>query len=158
MIGKLAAILILFAGIGTPVETGNPLVGTWNLVSYTDTSPAGMPYFPFGAQPRGQWVFTADGHFSAGVQCDENGSIPAEFPVPEFDDLTRPYMGYFGRYTYDPATQTVTWNIDGASAPSYIGSSETTTFSFDNGRLILKGTSVRKNGHQWTWQRVLARG
>lgn len=158
MMGKFAAILILLAGIATPAQTENPLAGTWKLISYTDTSPAGMPYFPFGAQPRGQWVFTADGHFSAGVQCDENGSIPAAFPVPEFDDLTRPYMGYFGRYTVDPETSTVTWNIDGASAPSYIGSGVTTSYSFDKGRLVLKGTSVRKNGHQWTWERVLARG
>src|ERR1700743_3010322 len=83
----------------------NPIVGTWTLFSYTDTAPSGTLYFPFGAPPRGQFVFTADGHFSAGIECNPNdGSIPANLPVAEFEDLTRPYMGYFGTYQFDPVS------------------------------------------------------
>lgn len=157
MVAKCLVALLALAGAGLADTSTNPLVGTWKLVSYRDTSPGGQPYFPFGVEPRGQFVFTADGHFSAGIQCDENGSVPAVFPVPEFDDLTQPFMGYFGRYAFDPATSTVTWNIDGASAPSYAGSGLATTVSLDGDRLIMKGESIRKNGQHWTWERVLAR-
>lgn len=157
MVAKFFTMFFALAGFVFADSPANPLVGAWKLVSYTDTSPAGQPYFPFGTQPRGQFVFTEGGHFSAGIECDENGSVPAVFPVPEFDDLTRPYMGYFGRYVYDPVTQTITWNVDGADAPSYVGSGLTASISFDGARLIMKGTSVRKNGQVWTWERVLTR-
>lgn len=157
MVAKFLAFFLAVTSFGVADPGTNPLVGTWKLVSYTDTSPGGQPYFPFGTQPRGEFVFTEGGHFSAGIQCDENGSIPAVFPVPEFDDLTQPYMGYFGRYKYDPATDTITWNVDGASAPSYVGSGLTSSISFDGDHLIMKGESVRKNGQLWTWERVLAR-
>lgn len=151
------ALFVAFASVGLCEPAPNPLVGTWKLITYTDMSQDGQPWFPFGTQPKGQFVFTADGHFSAGIECDQNGSVPAELPVPEFDDLTKPFVGYFGRYTFDPGSATVVWNIDGSSAPSYVGSSVSTSVSRDGSRLIMKGTSIRRNGRQWSWERVLER-
>lgn len=158
MTEKLIAILLLTASAGFPIEeTVNPLVGAWKLVSYTDTSPEGMPYFPFGTHPIGEFIYTPDGHFSADIRSDANGSVPAVLPRPEFDDLMGPYLGYFGTYRFDPAASTVKYDIDGASAPSYVMSDAARMVRFDGNCLILTGQSTRRNGHTWTWQRVLER-
>lgn len=136
----------------------NPIVGTWTLFSYSDTSPSGNLYFPFGAPPRGQFVFTADGHFSAGIESNPNdGSIPADLPVPEFDDLTRPYMGYFGTYQFDPSTGNLSFNVIGASAPSYVSSTVSSHVRFDGKQMIMTGSGIRKDGQQWKWERILTR-
>lgn len=155
---KIVSILLVLSAFGFSQPAPNPMVGTWKLFSYADTSPSGQLYFPFGAPPKGQFVFTADGHFSAGIECDPtDGSIPDNLPVPEFDDLTRPYMGYFGTYTFDPATGNLNFDVAGASAPSYIDSTISGRVRFDGNNMIMTGESVRKNGEHWTWQRILTR-
>ncbi len=158
MIPKFLAIFFALASVGGFADTPNPLVGTWKLFSYTDTSPSGNLYFPFGTPPIGQFVFTSDGHFSAGIECNpNNGSIPDNLPVPEFDDLTRPYMGYFGTYKFDSGSGAVTFDVSGASAPSYVNSTVSSQIRFSGDQLIMTGTAIRKNGEQWTWQRILTR-
>ena len=59
----------------------------------------GMPYLPFGTHPVGQFIYTADGHFSAQVIADSTGSIPSLLPSKGFDDLTGTALGYFGTYS-----------------------------------------------------------
>jgi hypothetical protein len=158
MTKKAIPIVLALTSLGLSRPVPNSVVGTWKLFSYSDTSPSGMLYFPFGAPPIGQFVFTADGHFSAGVECNPNdGSIPDNLPVPEFDDLTRPYMGYFGTYKFDPATGDVSFNVSGASAPSYVNSTVSSHIRFDGDHLIMTGSAIRKNGKRWTWERILMR-
>ncbi len=155
---RILSILLVLTGFGLSEPAPNPMVGTWQLFSYADTSPSGQLYFPFGTPPMGQFVFTADGHFSAGIECDpRDGSIPANLPVPEFDDLTRPYMGYFGTYNFDPSTGNVSFDVAGASAPSYVNSTVSSHIRFDGDHMIMTGSSIRKNGEHWTWQRILTR-
>lgn len=157
MAAKLITILLLAVSAGLPRVTQNPLAGSWRLISYTDISPAGMPYLPFGTHPIGEFLYAADGHFSADIRSDANGSVPPDLPRPEFDDLMGPFLGYFGTYRFDPATSTVEYNIAGASAPSYVMSDAARMVRFDGNRVILTGQSTRRNGHTWTWERVLER-
>jgi hypothetical protein len=122
---KLATALVATALLSLADTGEKSLAGSWKLVSYTDTSPSGTAYFPFGTNPRGEFVFSADGHFAAGIECDpNNGSLPADYPVPEFDDLTRPYVGFVGSYAFNPGTGAVKFDIAGSSAPSNFGQEE----------------------------------
>lgn len=158
---KLIAALILTASLGFCAEI-NPLIGSWKVVSWTDTPNNGKPYFPFGANPTGEFVFTPDGHFSAQVLSGPVGSLPALLPPKGFDDLivagvTAPYLGYYGTYTADLADGTLNYKLDGSNAPVYVLSDVSRMIRFDGDKLILSGQAIRADGNTWTFQRILMR-
>lgn len=155
---RLAAIVLLCVSAGRPANSVQTLVGAWKLVSYTDTyEHTGKPYFPFGTHPKGEFLYTPDGHFSVDVESDPNGALPPDLPLPDFDDLKGPYLGYFGTYSFNPSDSSIAYNVAGSSAPAYVMSDVSRVVRFDRNRLILTGESVRKNGHRWSWERVLER-
>ena len=56
----------------------NPLVGAWALERYVDTSEGGAPILAFGENPRGMFIFTADGQVSISLMRDPAGGAPAD--------------------------------------------------------------------------------
>jgi hypothetical protein len=158
---KLIAALILSAGLGFCAEI-NPLIGSWKVVSWTDTPDKGKPYFPFGPNPTGEFVFAPDGRFTAQVLSGSVGPMPAALPPKGFDDLTvagvtAPYLGYFGTYTADLADGTLDYQLDGANAPDYVLSDVSRMIRFDGDRLIFTGQAIRADGNTWTFERILVR-
>lgn len=158
---KLIAALIISASLGFCAEI-NPLIGSWKVVSWTDTPDKGKPYFPFGANPTGEFVFAPDGHFSAQVLSGPVGSLPAVLPPKGFDDLivagvTVPHLGYFGTYTADLADGTLNYQLDGSNAPVYLLSDVSRRIRFDGDKLILTGQAIRADGNTWSFERILVR-
>jgi hypothetical protein len=158
---KLIAALILSASLGFCAEI-NPLIGSWKVVSWTDTPDKGKPYFPFGANPTGEFVFSPDGHFSAQVLSGPVGPLPALLPPKGFDDLivagvTAPQLGYFGTYTADLADGTLNYELEGSNAPVYVLSDVSRRVRFDGDKLILTGQAIRADGNTWIFERVLVR-
>jgi hypothetical protein len=158
---KLIAALLISASLGLCVEI-NPLVGSWKVVSWTDTPDKGKPYFPFGANPTGQFVFALDGHFSAQVLSSPVGPLPAALPLKGFDDLivagiSTPCLEYSGTYTADLVEGTLNYELEGANAPVYILSDVSRIIRFDGDRLILTGKAIRSDGDTWTFERILVR-
>jgi hypothetical protein len=158
---KLIAALILSASLVFGAEI-NPLIGTWKVVSWTDTPDKGKPCFPFGSNPTGEFVFAPDGYFSAQVLSGPVGPLPAALPPKGFDDLivagvTAPSLSYFGTYTADLADGTLNYQLEGASAPDYVISDVSRMIRFDGDRLILSGQAIRSDGNTWTFERILVR-
>ncbi len=158
---KLIAALILSASLGFCIEV-NPLIGSWKVVSWTDTPDKGKAFFPFGANPTGEFVFAPDGHFSAQVLAGPVGSLPAVLPRKGFDDLivagvTAPRLGFFGKYTADLADGTINYELEGSNAPVYLLSDVTRRIRFDGDKLILTGQAIRADGNTWTFERILVR-
>src|SRR6185436_21094688 len=61
----LALGLTICAALAQPAKTlREQLVGTWNFVIAEITTADGKKTLPFGDKPKGQIIFTADGHFS----------------------------------------------------------------------------------------------
>jgi hypothetical protein len=158
---KLIAALILSASLGFCVEV-NPLIGSWKVVSWTDTPDKGKACFPFGTNPTGEFVFTPDGHFSAQVMSGPVGPLPALLSPKGFDDLIvagviAPYLGYYGTYTADLADGTLNYELDGSNAPVYVLSDVSRRIRFDGDKLILTGQAIRADGNTWTFERILVR-
>ncbi|HWE50111.1 MAG TPA: lipocalin-like domain-containing protein [Bryobacteraceae bacterium] len=158
---RLIAALLLVAAMGSG-KTPNRLTGSWKLVSFSDTSDKGMPYFPFGVHPNGEFIFTSNGHFSAQAISAPTGPLPDALPSKGFDDMrfagmTVPYLGYFGTYQADLTAGTLTLHLAGASAPIYVRSDVTRMIRFDGDRLLISGKAVRSDGRQWSWERILVR-
>ena len=153
---RFAAVLLLLTVADLTATPPSSIAGSWKLVTWTDTSENnGMPCYPFGMAPIGQFLFTADGHFSAQVESGPDGAIPPDLPRRDFDDLRGPYLGFFGTYRFDPATEVLTLNVQGSSAPAYVMSDTERTAHFESNQLVLSGLSVRRDGHHYAWKRVL---
>lgn len=104
------------------------LQGCWELVLREDRTESGeLTVDPgLGAEPVGLLVYDASGRFSAQFmkrdRADENA--PGPDAARSGVNNTRAvggYDAYFGRYTVDEETHTVTQTLDGALAPDNVG-------------------------------------
>jgi hypothetical protein len=108
--------------------TRQDLIGTWRLVDIEVEGPAGREVDPFyGSGSRGLLIYDASGWFS--VQIEGSGrpavQVPSVRPTPGQSDSTAPlkaaaldsYYAYYGTWTFDPATSTVTHHAKGALYP-----------------------------------------
>lgn len=157
LITRLCAISAVFAAIGSCASIGKGgLAGSWQLLSWTDTSVGVKPYFHFGMKPVGQVLFTPDGRFSVQVQCDKEGAVPGAAPPDALEDSRVPYLGYFGTYSVDKANGTIGYKVLGASA-FFVYGDESRIVRFDGDRLIITGQWTALHGRRWNSEEVLVR-
>jgi hypothetical protein len=116
------------AGIG-PRTTRQDLIGAWRLVDIEVEGPAGLEADPFyGKGSRGLLIYDASGWFS--VQIESSGRpampVPSVRPAVEPSDSTArlkakvldSYYAYYGTWSFDQATSTVTHHAKGALYPA----------------------------------------
>lgn len=104
------------------------LQGCWELIRREDRTESGeLTVDPgLGAEPVGLLVYDASGRFSAQFMKRDrsNENTPGSGAAQSGVNNTRSvggYDAYFGRYTVDEATHTVTQTLDGALAPDNVG-------------------------------------
>jgi lipocalin-like protein len=135
-IGKYAfviaglAVSALCAADGGPAPqmTQQDLIGAWRLVSIEVQGPAGREVDPFyGTASRGLVIYDASGWFS--VQIEGSGrpalQVPSVRPATDKSESTArlkatvldSYYAYYGTWSFDPATSTVTHHAKGALYP-----------------------------------------
>ena len=134
--------LILASGCTAPepeASTSSPtppgLAGVWELASYTVTNSDGEARFPFGEQPKGQIVYSETGQMSALL-------MRSDYDVAPFSDLDFPaalqevglsaFFAYWGAYTFDEASGTVTHEIKGCLYPDWVGTSQGRNVRFED--------------------------
>ena len=108
--------------------TQQDLVGAWRLVDIEVEGPAGREVDPFyGTGSRGLLIYDASGWFS--VQIEGSGRpalpVPSVRPVPKQSEsaarlktaVLDSYYAYYGTWSFDPGTSTVTHHAKGALYP-----------------------------------------
>ncbi len=125
-----------------------PIVGCWQMVEAWDMDDPGKPgkSYPWGNPPLGYWVYDSAGNVS--VQISINPPLPAvsdswwtlgrtaeEYMLESFNN----YMAYFGTYTVDYDSGTVTANVTTDVLRQYTGTEQPRPFalSADNNELII---------------------
>jgi hypothetical protein len=105
------------------------IVGTWNLVIAEITAANGTKTLPFGPSPKGQIIFTADGHFS---QVHVSSGLPKiagnnRLNGTDADNraIVQGTLSFFGTYSVDEEKKTVTFNIVASTYPNAEGTSQT---------------------------------
>src|SRR5262247_4109715 len=132
---RISALLVA-ASVGVGAASAQPaksmreqLVGTWNFVIAEITAADGKKTLPFGDKPKGQIIFTADGHFS---QVHVSSGLPRiasnnRLAGTDADNkaIVQGTLAFFGTYTVDEAKKTLTFNITASTYPNAEGTSQT---------------------------------
>jgi hypothetical protein len=140
---------------------GHPLVGTWNLVSYTVTNEAGVKIAePFGPSPRGLLIYTENGFMSGQLMSANRSQWRSDLPrkasseekVLAFDS----YLGYCG--TYELQGDRVIHHVTTSFFPNWVGTDLVRVMQFDGNLLTLTAHIATSNGRtrtvQITWRRL----
>jgi hypothetical protein len=135
-------LLVISTAAGSAQAPQPSLVGTWRFVEITDIDSTGTPIQYYGEKPCGFIIYTATGQVSVHI---------AKCPGPDLSppELAATYNGYFGTYTVNESRGLVTHQVEGGSAPDYIGTTQPRPFKLAGDTLTL--------GDGRSWRRVLVR-
>lgn len=129
------------------------LHGCWELIQREDRTESGeLTIDPgLGADPVGQLVYHPSGHFSAQFMRRDRASSDAPDPSSARGGLNNTraiggYDAYFGRYTVDETTHTVTQTLEGALAPDNVGLVVTRKMEVDGDLLTLHLPTTARDG------------
>jgi hypothetical protein len=134
---RICAVMVA-AAVGIGAASAQPakslreqLVGTWNFVIAEITAKDGTKTLPFGDAPKGQLIFTQDGHFS---QVHISSGLPRiasnnRLAGTDADNraIVHGTLALFGTYSVDEAKKTLTFNITASTFPNQEGTSQTRT-------------------------------
>jgi hypothetical protein len=104
------------------------LVGSWTLVSASQTSKDGVKSDRWGPSPKGRAIFEADGRYTFMIFRSD---VP-KFASNNMNDVTpaeskiaiQGMTANFGTWSIDEATKTLTTNIEASSSPNLTGGSQ----------------------------------
>jgi hypothetical protein len=131
-VAALALAICANSAFAQPAKSvRDQLVGTWDFVIAEITSADGKKTLPFGDHPKGQIIFTADGHFS---QIHVSSGLPKiagnnRLNGTDADNraIVQGTLAMFGTYSVDEAKKTVTFNIAAGTYPNAEGTSQVRT-------------------------------
>jgi ketosteroid isomerase-like protein len=152
----IAVCLGLHAGLAGAAGSTDSLVGTWRLVSYTDTPENGAPIRAFGNHPTGQFIFTGDGHVSISIMRNPPDITSASTDRDPDTCLPAWYCAYFGTYEVNYRTNTWVTHVLGGNIPNYIGTDQPRNFALRDDRLVIT-ESYQEGGKTVRAERVLVR-
>jgi len=135
--GKCAFVLMMVAASALCGADAGPgrrtmrqdLIGAWRLIDIDVEGPAGREADPFyGTGSRGLLIYDASGWFSVQIEGAARPAmqIPSVRPVAGQSDSTArlkatvldSYYAYYGTWSFDAATSTVTHHAKGALYPA----------------------------------------
>ena len=144
------------------------LVGAWRLVSVETIRPNGEIIYPFyGKHPEGLIIYDRSGWMSVQIVSDPQPTAPKgdsrdafrSAPLEEKAAAADGYSAYFGRWTIDAASSTVTHHLKNSLYPGERGSNFVRHFTVIGNRLTLI-MKVHEMGEEHerklVWQRATA--
>ncbi|MGA3241809.1 MAG: lipocalin-like domain-containing protein [Bryobacteraceae bacterium] len=144
------------------------LVGVWTLRKYYDVT-EGLPlHHPFGDNPEGLLIYTADGFVSAVLMARDRPNLSGNGFTDGTPDQYRAagagFIGYSGRYDTDEDRSIVTHRPHVAFAPNMVGSIQQRAVELEGDVLVLTaehdpsaGTPALTSRLEWTRVRTVER-
>jgi hypothetical protein len=141
--------------------TQQDLIGAWRLVDIEVQGPAGREPDPFyGNGTHGLLIYDASGWFSVQIENADRPTlkVPAVRPVPAASaadsKALNSYYAYFGTWSFDPATSTVTHHAKGALYPSEDAAVYPQHVEVVGRRMIFSRTQQNGKVQRKLWERV----
>jgi hypothetical protein len=136
------------------------IVGTWTLASWEQTLANGGKNERFGASPKGVNMYDSNGHFSLIImrpQLPKISSGDPEKPSPqEAEAITVGSIAYYGTYTVDEASKTITLTLDASTLTNQLGIPQKRTITSISATEMKYSnpTSVRGGKIELVWKRA----
>ena len=135
-------------------ETRGPiraaLIGVWTLRQYSDITEGQPSRHPFGPNPEGLLIYTADGFVSALLMAPDRPSFGGEglqdATPDQYTVAGRGFIGYSGVYEVDEALEFVMHRPLVAFAPNMIGSEQKRLVELNGDTLVLTAEHARHAG------------
>jgi Lipocalin-like domain len=118
-------LVILPGGVFAQQKTlKEQLVGTWTLVSWEQATADGTKRQDFGPNPKGVTTFDANGHVLTMYARPDLPKIAATDRIKvtpqEAQAINVGSLAYFGTYTVDEATKTITLQMESSTYPNQL--------------------------------------
>lgn len=151
MARRAALWLIVLLGFGVataraqtrtdvPAGAESPVVGSWELISLTWTTPDGRTVQPWG-NPAGRITYDANGNMVALLMHERrNEAKSGSRAAPE---TLSQYSAYFGTYSVDSANGVISHQVTGSLSGENASGELRRTFKFEDGMLVLGFTTIR---------------
>jgi hypothetical protein len=142
-------------------DLGSAIVGLWRLISREDYDRDGRRCIDpiMGPHPLGVLCF-APGYFAAQFMNPDRTGTSATGPASSGANnsgAVSGYDAYFGTYTLDEVTGTVTVRLEGALSPANIGHALTRDIRVERDRLIIQLATTAVDGTPVTRTLTFAR-
>ncbi len=109
------------------------LIGTWTVVGWEQANKDGSKFQRFGANPKGVNIFDANGRFIAMFARSDLPKIASGNPSNPTPEEAKAIVGgaisYFGTYTVDEGSKTITLRVEASSFPNQLGSEQKRTIT-----------------------------
>jgi hypothetical protein len=131
-------VLLAFAvapGMALAQSLKSAIVGSWLVTSIVDRYDTGEPINNWGT-PKGNITFDAAGRFSQIIIGDAEPALKGADPRrPD-----APVVAYYGTYTVNEATKTVTFRLEAAAFSPRAGATLTSTVELKGGTMKIIGS------------------
>ena len=125
-IAALGLAMLPGGAIAQTKSLKDQLVGTWIFVSSTNTRADGGKYDPWGANPKGTTIYEANGRYAFMLMrsdlpkfADRSKTTPEEGKA-----VVQGSIAYYGSYTVDEASKTVTLHVEGSTVSALNGTDQ----------------------------------
>ena len=125
VIAASALALPLGSAMSQQRSLKDQLVGTWAVAAWDQQLPDGSKLQRFGANPKGINVFDANGRFFVMFARADLPRFASNNPMKPTSEeavaITTGTIAYYGTYTVDEASKTVTMKVDTSTLPNQVG-------------------------------------
>ena len=160
LIALLCALLMTTPSQET-AKLAERIVGSYRLISAEGHSSDGKVTQDWGPKPLGRLMMDKDGRMSIHLlnpsrRLFESGDFLRPTPE-ELEEAFVGYFGYFGSYTLEESAGILTFHVEGAAYPNYIGTNQQRFFSLDGDCLTLRTPPERAGGTDITYVVIFER-
>ena len=132
-------------------EVENEFIGSWSLVSITNIYENGSKVEPYGQNPDGLLIFDAEGNYAIQILKKNRPLISSgnknTSTAVENAAIVKGFNAHYGRYSVDPSTGIIAFNILHASFPNWENKIQKRAFSCLNGVLTYTVTNTTQGGN-----------
>lgn len=122
MIKHLSLLAVLSAVSISAMAQEPSIIGTWVLSGADRLLPDGKRVADYGPNPHGLVVFTPDGYYSVQIYRAERlkfaSGEKSNGTADEYKQAVLSSSVHFGRYSVDPASHTITFEVDRSGLPN----------------------------------------
>jgi hypothetical protein len=122
------------------------LLGSWELVAYTQISDAGRPQHPLGEDAVGSIIYTPQSRMSVNIM--RTGRAIWASPNPgagteaETADAAAGYIAYAGGFSVDETASVVEHHVDVSLYPNWIGVAQRRLVDLRGDELVLEAPPI----------------